>query len=74
MVRFAQELFAIEKMAPARNGNKKIAKTLGLPVTTTKMWVQRVVHCAKLRDPHGTRAKVSLAPGQRAIARLQAGL
>ena len=37
-----RELFAIEKMATAGMGNKKIATTLGLPLSTTKRWLQRL--------------------------------
>ena len=42
MVLSAQERFAIEKMATAGMGNKKIATTLGLPLSTTKRWLQRL--------------------------------
>ena len=38
MVLSAQELFAIEKMAIAGMGNKKIATTLGLPQSTKNRW------------------------------------
>ena len=38
----AQDLFAIEKMATAGMGNKKIATTLGLPQSTTKRWLQKL--------------------------------
>ena len=41
MVRCAQELRAVEKMAAAGMGNKKIATTLGLPLSTTKRWLCR---------------------------------
>ena len=34
-------MYAIEKMAVAGMGNKKIATTLGLPQSTTKRWLQR---------------------------------
>ena len=40
MVLSAQELFAIEKMATAGMDNKKIAITLGLPLSTTKRWLE----------------------------------
>ena len=39
MVLSGQELFAIEKMATASMGNKRIATTLGLPLSTTKRWL-----------------------------------
>ena len=51
MVRFAQERFAIEKMATAGMGNKKIATTLGLPLSTTERWLQRL-HSEGEMVPH----------------------
>ena len=36
MVRSAEELFAIDKMAAAGVGNKKIDEALGVPLSTTK--------------------------------------
>ena len=42
MVLSALELPAIENMATAGLGNKKIATTLGLPQSTTMRWLQRL--------------------------------
>ena len=67
MVLPAQELFAIEKLATAGMGNKKIATTLGLPQSTTKRWLQRVrsegeIVSHSVGRPRGAEARVSCFP------------
>ena len=42
MVRSARELFAIERMAARGPGSKKITEALGVPLSTTKRWLQRL--------------------------------
>ena len=50
MVLSGQELFAIEQMATAGMGNKRIATTLGLPLSTTKRWlVSTARQCCRTR-------------------------
>ena len=61
MVLSAQELFAIEKMAIAGMGNKKIATTLGLPQSTTKWWLQRLRSEGEMRQHLPSR----VCPGSR---------
>ena len=42
MVRSAEELVAIEKMAAQSMSMKKIAETVGVPLSTTKRWLNRL--------------------------------
>ena len=42
MVGSAEELIAIEKMAAAGKGNKKITEALGVPLSTAMRWLQRL--------------------------------
>ena len=42
MVRSAEERFAMERMATRGFGSKKIAAALGVPVSTTQRWPQRL--------------------------------
>ena len=42
MVLSAEELFALDRMAVDGMGNKKIAETLGVPLRTTKRWLQKL--------------------------------
>ena len=57
----AQELFAIEEMAGSGMGNKKIATTLGLPLSTTKRWLCRSKTQRKKRHSHVTRHSIALS-------------
>ena len=61
----AEELFATEKMAAQGLGSKKIATTLGLPLSTTKVWLQRLrsgddVVPRSVGRPHGAEAGLCL--------------
>ena len=62
MVRSAEELFAVERMATRGFGNKKIATAPGVPVSTTQRWLQR------LRSD-GDMSSVSLVCGSMAVMR-----
>ena len=65
MVRTAEDLFAIEKMAAQGVGNKMIATALGLPRSTTKHWLQRrrsdgEMVLRNVGRPRGAEARVCL--------------
>ena len=49
MVRSAEELFAIEKKAAQSLGSKKITEALGVPLWTTKRWLQRLGSDGEIR-------------------------
>ena len=42
MVRSAEERFAMERVATRGFGSKKITAALGVPVSTTQRWLQRL--------------------------------
>ena len=65
--RFAEERFAMERMATRGFGSKKIAAALGVPLSTTQRWLQRLrsdgdMASRNVGRPRGAEAGVCQCP------------